>query len=224
MHALTSLHQTITATLNEHQDNLILLCATVCSAVWSDWHHRNIKAAYHWPFVKGIPPVTDGFPLQRASNAFRFHDVTMLRVALPYWPLLIKCTLFDLYTGLVRCMCLRTFIVNDKDLERLTYQYHHCLCPGDANGVRTRFCIGYFIFRLCRTIICFALIKLQKTLAFMKQSLQNLAPNCLTHFKVSFISSSLGPQVQTHCSWKLIILTKYVYVCSFYILETSLTW
>ena len=30
--------------------------------------HKNIKAAYYWPFV-GDPPLIDGFPSQRASNA-----------------------------------------------------------------------------------------------------------------------------------------------------------
>ena len=29
---------------------------------------ENIKARHYWPFCEGNPPVTDGFPSQRASN------------------------------------------------------------------------------------------------------------------------------------------------------------
>ena len=54
-----------------------IVCSTNCSGANKK---KNIKAPRHWP-LWGNPPVTGGFPLQRASNAkmFPIDDVIMCR-------------------------------------------------------------------------------------------------------------------------------------------------
>ena len=202
MHALTSLHQTITATLNEHQDNLILLCATVGSAVRSDWHHRKHQSCASLALCEGNPTGDRWIPLakgqQCVSISWRHHAASCIAILTPvekmysFW--------FIYRFGAVHVFenihCKRQAFITV--ILPITWPF----VPWWRKRGKDQVLHGLFYFQIMPEDSLFCTNKTTKTLAFMKQSLQNLAPNCLTHFKVSFISMCLGPQVQTHCSWK----------------------
>ena len=61
---------------DEHYSDIIIsamafeitVVSIVCSTFFQQQIKENIKAPRHW-LCEGNPPVTDGFPLQKASNA-----------------------------------------------------------------------------------------------------------------------------------------------------------
>ena len=96
-------HSDVTRSAMASQITVVLI---VCSAVCSGAHKRKHQSSVLLAFCEGNPPVTGGFPSQRASNVenisiwWHHHGISCIQVLVKYetcTPCIITLVWFDLY-------------------------------------------------------------------------------------------------------------------------------